>query len=345
MIAFILLFIIYLIYNTQKTADCNQTGGIPVCGNSNSCPGSQTKCATTTSVVLKKVCGNESSLVGLQPDGPNQVLTTNDTGSIEWENQCSFNGMNNLTTSAKNAGFIINTGSSTNCLATLSPTQSNQIPIVDANGNLTWINVSDLLGMIAFAITTLDGLAANGVPGGVLNSSGTLGFDSWQIDPTSKALEPKTSLVGSLGDPTHILSSTNQVALKLYNGANAQTIVLVLSVHTHGELHHQIQFQLLLFKQILQEIYLIYLTGGSSSQVLVTGPGNVPVWIEQCMFDGMNINALSVAFNGSGMTISGVVANNGNASNCLVTINPGTSAINSANKVFVTDSSGNMHLD
>ena len=67
-----------------------------------------------------------------------------------------------------------------------------------------------------------------------------------------------------------------------------------------------------------------------------------PLWQEQDIFGGINNNTTSLAF-GNSFTTYGVVVNNGTSgSSFLNTINPGTTAVNSASKVLVTDGSGNI---
>ena len=84
-----------------------------------------------------------------------------------------------------------------------------------------------------------------------------------------------------------------------------------------------------------------YSASSSTTQVLVS-TGNTPTWQEQDVFGGINMNATSVPF-GNSFTTYGVVVNNGTSgSSFLRTVNPGTTAVNSANQVLTTDTSGNI---
>jgi hypothetical protein len=341
MVLVILLLIIVMVYfsmnNLNNFNGFNQFLSMGGCAQNKpefSCVSGVDTCSIgqATSVVIRKGCGPNYTLVGLQPTDKNQILITNDLGSISWASQCTLAGMNNVVTSIRSGGILINTtaGSSNGCLRTLLPTNNNQVPVVDNLGNLTWIDISSLTTGMG---TVTNILTVDGITGGPITTSGTIGLDGWEIVTGSKIFRPKTGIVGKLGDPTHVITEADLITLILYNST------VTHSITTRATSNYKWSTPIS-NPSILSLVScnafgnLDYLQASSSGQILVSSGGGVPTWINQCDLAGLNTTVTSLSANTSG---SGIVLNNGNLTDCLRTlISPGI------NQVLVTDGTNNI---
>ena len=273
------------------------------------------------------------------PTGNYQFLSTDNSGNIIWQNQCCIAGLDNQILSVKNGGVIVNIQGNNGCLRTLSPNGTNQVLFNDINNSISWID-STLLssGGTITSIGTSNGLTVGGIAGTTITTSGILGLDGWEIYSTNKVLRPKVSLMGSLGDPTHVITNANLSSLILYNGFNTQTInTSATAPYTWNLPSGTPTITSILTSDVSGNIG--YLTAGAANDVLITTSTNTLSWIQQCSFAGLNNEVTSVPFSSA---VFGVVVNNGATSNCLNTVNPGANAAAAANKILSTDAGGNI---
>jgi hypothetical protein len=297
------------------------------------------------------------------PGGPVQILTTDGTATMIWINQCNIAGLNTTSGITFNAsglgsGIVMNTAIGANCLTTLtkpSPMPSTGAVLIISNtGIIQWEDRADFANSSSnvTSIVTSDGILINGGTGPVTGAA-TLSLDDWEIqlvNANAKALRPKTGVAGFIGDINHVPNTIFGTYFQIVNTNNFSTIIRSGALSDY-------QWEMPsapVGGSALQSSFIVainngptltninYLTG-TTNQVPVTDniTGSI-IFINQCNFAGMNINSTNIGFNNINPTISGVVVNNGNTTDCLKTINPGTTALNAANKVFVTDGSGNM---
>ena len=275
---------------------------------------------------------NSECLETLKPTNCNQVLVTNSLGHISWQNQCNFAGLDTQVTSLNvdnpKSGIVLNNGynNQCDCLTTLVSIGPNELLVTDTNNNITWMCQTGL-PYISFIATT------DGITGGPITSTGTLGLDGWEIVNGSKILRPKTGIVGKLGDNSHIIYEGNLITLNLYNGSNVHSIMTnAASSYTWKTPSSNPSSQTIL--SVDTSGNLIYFQPSNPSQVLVSTTGNSILWINQCDFAGLSTTLISLNANAPG---SGVVINRGTPNDCLRTlISPGP------NQVFITDNGNNI---
>ena len=292
------------------------------------------------------------------PSDSTQVLTSQGPGNAPlWVEQCSFAGLNNevlLSPFSLNVfGVVVNTGTMSNCLVTVNPgpnvgSAANKVLITNASGDITWALQSSIIPVSGVtSVGTSNGLTVGGVAGGTITSTGVLGLDGWEIVNGSKIFRPfvqsGNTTQGKLGDPSHIIAEINVNNIILFNNANtfSHTIssgATTTYTWTTPSGNPSLSTSLVNCTTTGQLGYVTPPT--DSTQFLSSqGVGNSPMWIEQCMIAGLNNTVTSVPF---ATGTYGVVINNGSATNCLNTLNPGATIGAAANQILVTNGSGNV---
>jgi hypothetical protein len=267
-----------------------------------------------SSIIATGVVVNTGStsncLVTVQSNNNDTVLIVDDTGATTWIAQCEFAGLNTLVPSITGIGVVVNTGTANNCLVTVQSINNNSVLIVDNTGAITWIAECNFAGLN----TLVYSIIANGI---VVNT-------------------------GSANDCLRTVQSTSNNSVLIVDNTGAITWIAECNFAGLNMLVSSIVANGVVVNTGSANNCLRTVQSTSNNSVLIVDNTGAITWIAECNFAGLNTNILSVAFNNSGTTISGVVVNNGNMTNCLDTVNPGTLITNSNNKVFITDNSANM---
>jgi hypothetical protein len=254
---------------------------------------------------------NQSNLPinNIPPSNPNQVFITNSLNTRMWIDQCNFAGLNNILASPLplGSGIVINLNTTTNCLRTFVSSGPLEVLTTDSNGNISWINQLDLNIPSPFPPA-----APNQVF--VTDSSNTM---LWINQCNFAGMNTVVSSTIALGVVVNTGVSNNCLRTVQPSGINE-----VLVTDIGGNITWISQ----------SDLPLNIIPPSSPNQVLITDSSNIITWINQCSFAGLNDNISAL----SGANI-GVVGRNGNASDCLKTIIPV-----SGNQVLVTDAFGSI---
>ena len=240
----------------------------------------------TSGLVVNDTSTAINCLKTLLPGTIGNILTINSSGIIQWLPPAASSGgtVTEIDTGTGLTGGPITT-SGTISIANTGVTAGIYTLadiVVNAQGQIT----TATSGTAVTTISTLDGIL---VGGGTGPASGAviLSLDGWQINPTGKILEPITT--GALGEASHVISSANLNNLILYNSSNTQTIKTSATSNytwTTPTANPSTTTSLL---TVDTTGTVAYNAATSPTQVLVSTTGNAPLWIEQCLFAGINV--------------------------------------------------------
>jgi hypothetical protein len=292
-----------------------------------------------------------------------QVLVTDNSNNIVWINQCSIAGLNTSSGQTFNAsgvgsGIVMNTGVGVNnCLTTLiqpSPMPpSGAILSISNTGIIQWTNAANFTGVTS--VSTSDGILVSPPGGSTGPSTGavTLSLDSWEIGnfgANAKAFRPKTGAVGLIGDINHVPNTVFSTYLQLVTFSNNFSTIIrsgALSDYqwetpTGPSGGAPLQSSFIMARNNGTLSKLEYLTGTQNQVVITDNILGSPTFVNICNFAGMGTVVSSMLY--TSVPPYGVIANQGGGLpyDCLRTITPGNTLVTAANKIFSTDTSGNM---